>query len=77
MTGQQRYAYLPVVCGTYAKGSRMRSQQVVDALYRIEQEDAHFFVVDAADLPLLPDRLHFNAQGAIELGQRIFARLLQ
>ena len=77
VTGQQRYAYLPVVCGTYAKGSRMRSQQVVDALYRIEQEDAHFFVVDAADLPLLPDRLHFNAQGAIELGQRIFARLLQ
>ena len=76
VTGKQRYAQLPVVCGTYAKGSRMHSQQVVDALYRLEREDSHFYVVDATDLPLLQDRLHFNAQGALELGQRVFFRLL-
>jgi lysophospholipase L1-like esterase len=75
VTGKKKYARLPVICGTYAKGSRMRSQRVVDALYRLAQEDKHFYVIDASDLPLLRDRLHFNAQGAQELGQRVFERM--
>ena len=46
--------------------------RVVDALYRLERDDKNFHVVDASDLPLLRDRLHFNAQGAQTLGQRIY-----
>ena len=30
------------------------------------------YVVDASDLPLLSDRLHFNAQGAETLGDRVY-----
>ena len=77
VTGKKKYAHLPVICGTYAKGSRMRSQQVVDALYKLAQEDKYFYVIDASDLPLLRDNLHFNAQGAQELGQRFFDKMLE
>ena len=76
MTGKKKYLRLPVICGTYAKGSRQRSQQVVDALYRLSREDRNFHVVDAIDLPLLPDRLHFNAEGAQTLGQRIYETMV-
>ena len=72
VTGKKKYRRLPVICGTYAKDSRQCSQQVVDALYRLERDDKNFHVVDASDLPLLRDRLHFNAQGAQTLGQRIY-----
>lgn len=76
-TGKKKYARLPVICGTYAKGSRMRSQQVVDALKRLSEEDRDFYVIDASDLPLLSDRLHFNAQGAETLGQRVYEKMLE
>ena len=77
VTGKKTYLRLPVVCGTYAKGSRQRSQQVVDALHRLSREDRNFHVVDASDLSLLPDRLHFNAQGAETLGQRVYDTLVR
>ena len=76
VTGKKKYLKLPVICGTYAIGSRQRSQQVVDALMRMEHEDKHFHVVDASDLPLLRDRLHFNAEGAQTLGQRIYETMV-
>ena len=72
VTGKKKYACLPVICGTYSKESRQRSQQVVDALEQIAREDKNFYVIDASDLPLLRDRLHFNAQGAETLGQRVY-----
>lgn len=76
-TGKKKYSRLPVICGTYAKASRMRSQQVVDALKRLSEEDRDFYVIDASDLPLLGDRLHFNAQGAEQLGQRVFEKIIE
>ena len=75
VTGKKKYARLPVICGTYAKGSRMRSQQVVDALKQLAEEDKNFYVIDASDLPLLGDRLHFNAQGAETLGLRVYEKM--
>lgn len=72
VTGKKKYLHLPVICGTYAKGSRMRSQRVVDALYRLAADDNNFYVVEAADLTLLQDRLHFDARGAQILGERVF-----
>ena len=75
-TGRRRYARLPVVCGTYAKGSRQRSQQVVDALHRLARDDRHFYVVDASDLSLLRDRLHFDAPGAQTLAHRFYDLML-
>ena len=71
-TGKKKYRQLPVVCATFSKDSRQGCQQVTDALYRLAREDKHFYVVDASDLPLLHDRLHFNAEGAQTLGQRVF-----
>lgn len=77
VTGKKKYLTLPVICGTYSKNSRMRSQQVADALYRLSREDRNFYVVDSSDLPLLRDRLHFNAEGAQTLGQRVYNNLVE
>jgi len=77
VTGDARYASLPVICGTYAKQSRQRSSKVVEALYRLQGEDDNFHVVDAADLSLLSDRLHFDARGALTLGRRVFDRMMR
>lgn len=77
VTGKKKYCKLPVICGTYAIGSRQRSQQVVDALYQLKHDDPNFHVVDASDLPLLRDRLHFNAEGALTLGQRVYNNLVE
>ena len=76
-TGKKKYAKLPVVCGTFSKDSRQGCQQVADALYRLSREDKNFYVVDARDLPLLSDRLHFNAQGAQTLGRRVFETMIK
>lgn len=76
-TGQERYARLPVVCGTFSKDSRQGSPVVAEALRRIASEDQDFYVVEATDLPLLRDRLHFDAQGAETLAQRIYDLLLK
>lgn len=74
-TGKKKYLRLPVVCGTFAKSSRQRSQQVVDALHRLSQEDKNFYVVEAEDLTLLSDRLHFDARGASLLGERYYQKM--
>ena len=76
-TGKKKYARLPVVCATFSKDSRQGSPVVADALRRLAADDRHFYVVEAADLPLLQDRLHFNAQGAQTLGQRVYDLLLK
>jgi alpha-L-rhamnosidase len=75
-TGRTRYAQLPVVCGTFSKDSRQGSPVVADALRRLASEDRNFRVVEATDLPLLRDRLHFNAEGAQVLGLRVFAEIV-
>ncbi|UKK58895.1 sialate O-acetylesterase [Prevotella communis] len=75
VTGEQRYASLPVICGTFAKGSRQGSKKVSAALYRLQSEDVNFHVVDASDLSLQNDQLHFDAKGAITLGERVFEKL--
>jgi hypothetical protein len=74
-TGDRRYASLPVICGTFAKGSRQGSPKVAEALYRLQSEDVNFHVVNASDLSLQRDQLHFDAQGAITLGHRVFNQL--
>jgi hypothetical protein len=76
-TGRRRYARLPVVCGTFSKHSRQGSPVVAEALRRLSAEDPHFHVVDAADLPLLPDHLHFDASGAQILGQRVYEKMIE
>ena len=74
-TGKKKYRKLPVVCGTFAKDSRQGSPKVAEALFRMEREDKHFHVVDASDLSLLSDRLHFDARGAETLGHRVFEKM--
>ena len=74
-TGDERYRYLPFVCGTFSKESRDRSEVIVSALYKLEAEDENFHVVDISDGSLLSDRLHFDAKGAERLGMRMFKKL--
>lgn len=77
VTGKKKYRRLPVICGSFSKDSRQASPLVAEALHRLACEDKHFFVVDATDLPLLSDRLHFNAEGAKKLGQRFFDKMVE
>jgi len=76
-TGNERYHQLPFICGTYSLKSRDRSSQVVEALQRLATEDSNFYVVDASDLSIQRDRLHFDAQGAETLGKRYYDQLIQ
>ena len=75
VTGRKEYASLPVICGTFAKGSRQGSPIVAEALYQLEREDRHFHVIDASDLSLQSDKLHFDARGAEKLGKRVFDKI--
>ena len=76
VTGNKKYAHLPIVCGTFAKDSRQRPPKVVDALYQMANDDQNFHVVDASDLTLLSDHIHFDATGAVKLGQRVYEKLM-
>ena len=75
-TGNERYARLPFICGTYSLKSRDRSEQVVKALYRLAEEDSNFHVVEIADATIQHDRLHFDSKGAELLGQRVYKCLM-
>ena len=76
-TGDKRYAHLPFICGTFSNESRDRSEEIVSALHRLAEEDSNFHVVDASDLTIQHDRLHFDAQGAEMLGRRVHECLIQ
>lgn len=76
-TGRSKYATLPIVCGTFAKNSRQGSPKVADALRRLAEEDENFHVVEAGDLSLQSDRIHFDALGAETLGKRFFEKIME
>ena len=77
LTGNKKYEKLPVICASFSKDSRQASPKVVEALRKIEKEDNNFHVIDASDLPLLQDNLHFNAEGAKILGNRFYEKMRQ
>ncbi len=77
LTGNKKYKNLPVICATFSKDSRQASPLVVEALKNMEKNDRNFHVIDASDLPLLNDKLHFNAQGAKTLGYRFYEKMDQ
>lgn len=74
-TGQQKYARLPFICGTFSKASKQGSPKVAAALYQLQQEDPNFHVVDVSDATLGRDQIHFDAAGAELLGKRMFEKL--
>ena len=76
-TGDKSYSQLPIVCGTYSEKSRGYKKEIVDALYRLQQEDPYFHVVDVSDATLREDRIHFDAAGAELLGMRMYNKLLE
>lgn len=71
-TGQQKYAHLPFICGTFSKQSKQGSAKVVEAMLRLQHEDPDFHVVDVSDATLQKDQIHFDAAGAELLGKRMF-----
>lgn len=74
-TGQQKYARLPFICGTFSKQSKQGSVKVVEAMLRLQREDSDFYVVDVSDATLQEDQIHFDAAGAELLGKRMFDTL--
>lgn len=76
-TGQQKYARLPFICGTFSKASKQGSPKVAAALYQLQQDDPNFHVVDVSDATLGRDQIHFDAAGAELLGKRMFEKITQ
>lgn len=74
-TGQQKYARLPFICGTFSKVSKQGSPKVAAALYQLQQEDPNFHVVDVSDATLGRDQIHFDAAGAELLGKRMYEKV--
>lgn len=74
-TGQQKYAHLPFICGTFSKQSKQGSAKLVEAMLRLQREDHNFHVVDVSDATLQKDQIHFDAAGAELLGKRMYDRL--
>jgi hypothetical protein len=74
-TGEQKYAHLPFICGTFAKNSRQGSPKVTAAMYELQKEDPDFHVVDVSDATLGRDQIHFDAAGAELLGKRMFEKI--
>ena len=52
--------------------SKQWSQGVEDAQHRLAQEDKNIYVVDVPNASLRSDVLHFDAEGAQELGNKMF-----
>ena len=76
-TADERYSHLPFICGTFAKDSRDRREEVVQAMYRLAEEDANFHVIDLSDATIQRDHLHFDAQGAELYGKRVYDKLME
>lgn len=74
-TGQQKYAHLPFICGTFSKVSKQGSPKVAAAMYQLQSEDPDFYVVDVSDATLGRDQIHFDAAGAELLGKRMFEKI--
>ncbi len=75
-TGQQKYARLPIICGTFNKESLQMSEGVVNALRQLEKDDPNFYVVDASTCTLAKDQIHFDAEGVQQLGRGYFGKLI-
>ena len=71
-TGQQKYAHLPFICGTFSKQSKQGNAKVIEAMLRLKREDPDFHVVDVSDATLQKDQIHFDAAGAELLGKRMY-----
>lgn len=67
----EKYRTLPIICGTVAKNSQEYSGEVEGALYRLQEEDANFHVINMSNGTLL-DPYHFDATSAQRLGKKMF-----
>lgn len=64
---------LPFVAGTFVDAYVARvpeSEIVMDAIKTVAEADKNVFWISGSGLPCKDDRVHFNAEGARELGRR-------
>ena len=76
-TGQERYANLPFIAGTVNRKSTQYNSIVEDAQWRLAHNDPNFHVVDFSDCQLGSDVLHFDADGCVTCGKRMFNKLVR
>lgn len=71
-TGNPKYAHLPIIIGGISHKSKQWSQGVENAQHQLAKEDKNIYVVDVPNASLRSDVLHFDAAGALELGNKMF-----
>lgn len=76
-TGEERYLRLPFICGTVARSNKYFNKDVENAMYLLESEDPNFYVIDMSKGKLQSDRLHFTAQSAEYLGNKMYEKLVE
>lgn len=76
-TGEERYASLPVICGTVPRESKQFNQKVYDALFALQSEDKNFHVIETAPGSFVGDQLHFDAPCAERLGIGMYNKMVE
>ncbi|MBQ9641634.1 MAG: polysaccharide deacetylase [Bacteroidaceae bacterium] len=74
-TGNKRYASLPFICGTVSRQNRCYNAEVEAALYRLQHDLKHFYVIDMQHGQLQRDQLHFTAPSAEHLGRQMVEKM--
>lgn len=77
-TGDRKYEELPFIAGSVNKESRQYNNIVEESKLRLAKEDPYFHVVNLDGCELRSDDvLHFNANGCVEAGNRMFEALVE
>ena len=76
-TGDAKYASLPVIAGTVPTNSKQYNKKVYDALFALQNEDAHFHVVETSPGTFIGDQLHFDTNCAERLGIGMYNKMVE
>lgn len=75
-TGNAKYATLDFICGTVPKESSQYNKKVYDALFVLQNEDAHFHVIETSPGTFIGDNLHFDTNCAERLGIGMYNKMV-
>ena len=76
-TGQKKYATLPFICGTVPTNSKQYNKKVYAALFKLQQEDQNFHVIETSPGTFVGDQLHFDSQCAERLGTSMYNKMVE
>lgn len=77
ITGDKRTRHLPVIIGTVSHLSRQYNAEVEAAQLRLDHEDSNLHLIDMSQAELKADQLHFDSLSTVQLGCKMFDKLVE